>query len=189
MAHPPAFRARSFDDIHETTDCCVTCKTNWNRASSLGRIPGFGVFSDGWSRTDGNQEPSTRRGRLSRSNRCHAPLVSVNSAAKIGLSHHAALHRSLATAESSHGDWLSLGCVKDCMHVAIPRSRMRLATLLALTVLSAAPAAAQSAADSAAVRAAALDYIEGWYEGNADRMARAVHPELAKRIVQTNPQG
>ena len=50
---------------------------------------------------------------------------------------------------------------------------MRLATLLALTVLSAAPAAAQSAADSAAIRATALDYIEGWYEGNADRMARA----------------
>ena len=66
---------------------------------------------------------------------------------------------------------------------------MKLVTLIALTVLSAAPAAAQSAADSAAIRATALDYIEGWYEGNADRMARAVHPELAKRIVRTNEQG
>jgi hypothetical protein len=38
-------------------------------------------------------------------------------------------------------------------------------------------------ADSAAIRATALDYAEGWYEGNPDRMARAVHPELVKRIV------
>ena len=44
---------------------------------------------------------------------------------------------------------------------------------------------AQSAADSAAIRATALDYIEGWYEGNAERMERALHPELAKRIVRT----
>lgn len=67
---------------------------------------------------------------------------------------------------------------------------MKLVALLALSLLSAAPAAAQSsAADSAAIRATALDYIEGWYEGNADRMTRAVHPELAKRIVRTNEQG
>ncbi len=42
---------------------------------------------------------------------------------------------------------------------------------------------AQSTADSAAIRSTALDYAEGWYEGNADRMARALHPELVKRIV------
>src|SRR4026208_2494766 len=48
---------------------------------------------------------------------------------------------------------------------------------------------AQAAADSAGIRAAALDYIEGWYEGDAERMERALHPELAKRIVRTSPQG
>ena len=42
---------------------------------------------------------------------------------------------------------------------------------------------AQSSADSAAIRATAMDYMEGWYEGNADRMARALHPELVKRIA------
>jgi len=47
----------------------------------------------------------------------------------------------------------------------------------------------QTAADSSGIRQAALDYIEGYYEGNADRMARAVHPELAKRIVRVNEQG
>lgn len=40
--------------------------------------------------------------------------------------------------------------------------------------------------DAAAIKAAALDYIEGWYEGNPDRMSRAVHPELQKRIVITD---
>ena len=47
---------------------------------------------------------------------------------------------------------------------------------------------AQAAADSAGIRAAALDYIEGWYAGNAERMERALHPELAKRIVNTDPR-
>ncbi len=51
----------------------------------------------------------------------------------------------------------------------------------------AAPTASQPAdADVAAIRRTALDYIEGWYEGNAERMARALHPELAKRIVRTD---
>lgn len=50
-------------------------------------------------------------------------------------------------------------------------------------LLPAAPLPAQAAADSAAIRAAALDYAEGWFEGNAERMARAVSPELVKRIV------
>lgn len=45
--------------------------------------------------------------------------------------------------------------------------------------------AAQSAADSAAIRAVALDYAEGWYTGDSARMARALHPRLAKRIVMT----
>lgn len=28
---------------------------------------------------------------------------------------------------------------------------------------------------------AALDYVEGWFDGNAARMERALHPDLAKR--------
>lgn len=60
-----------------------------------------------------------------------------------------------------------------------------------LLLLLACPAggAAQSAADSAAIRTAALDYVDGWYTGDAARMERAVHPELAKRIVQTDERG
>lgn len=46
-----------------------------------------------------------------------------------------------------------------------------------------------SDADKAAIMQTALDYIEGWYEGNAERMERALHPELAKRILWTNDKG
>lgn len=35
--------------------------------------------------------------------------------------------------------------------------------------------------DRAAIRQAALDYAEGFYEGSAERMARALHPALLKR--------
>jgi hypothetical protein len=49
----------------------------------------------------------------------------------------------------------------------------------------ASPARPPTGADSAAIRQAALDYIEGWYAGDAERMARAVHPSLAKRIVSS----
>ncbi len=45
-----------------------------------------------------------------------------------------------------------------------------------------------SQADASAIKAAALDYIEGWYEGNVERMERSLHPDLAKRIVRTNAQ-
>jgi Putative lumazine-binding len=61
--------------------------------------------------------------------------------------------------------------------------RLSLHALMLLSTAVTGVARAQSSADSAAIRAAALDYAEGWYEGNADRMARALHPELVKRIV------
>ena len=60
--------------------------------------------------------------------------------------------------------------------------------MTAMIALTAMPLAAQSGADSAAIRATALDYIDGWWEGNAERMERALHPDLAKRIINVNPQ-
>jgi hypothetical protein len=46
-----------------------------------------------------------------------------------------------------------------------------------------APAPAADPQTLAAIEATALDYIQGWYAGDADRMARALHPALAKRMV------
>jgi hypothetical protein len=58
------------------------------------------------------------------------------------------------------------------------------ATGCLLALLSVAtPASGASEADAQAIRMVALDYIEGWYSGDADRMAAALHPQLAKRIV------
>jgi hypothetical protein len=54
--------------------------------------------------------------------------------------------------------------------------------------MAAAKPAGASEADLAAIKQTALDYIEGYYEGNGERMERALHPELAKRIVRTDPQ-
>ena len=65
----------------------------------------------------------------------------------------------------------------------------RLLAFLLVIALTPRALTAQAAADSAAIRATALDYIEGWYTGDATRMERALHPELAKRIVQTDQQG
>jgi hypothetical protein len=64
-----------------------------------------------------------------------------------------------------------------------------LAILVACTAEVRAQTTSGSEADRAAIKQTALDYIEGWYEGDAERMERALHPELAKRIVRTNPQG
>jgi len=44
-------------------------------------------------------------------------------------------------------------------------------------------------ADREAIKRTALNYAEGWYEGNADKMESALSPDLAKRIARTNPQG
>ena len=37
--------------------------------------------------------------------------------------------------------------------------------------------------DAAALRVCILDYFEGWFEGDAERMDRALHPGLAKHAI------
>ncbi len=61
--------------------------------------------------------------------------------------------------------------------------------LVALIIFTAAinfSAYSQTSEDSTAIKTAALNYIEGWYEGNSERMEKALHPELAKRVVLTD---
>ena len=58
----------------------------------------------------------------------------------------------------------------------------------AVPLAAQAPAAVGTALtreDSAGIRAASEDYLIGWYDGDAARMDRALHPDLAKRNVQT----
>ena len=42
--------------------------------------------------------------------------------------------------------------------------------------------------DDEAISKTAFDYIEGWYTGDAARMEHALHPELAKRMISTDPK-
>ena len=43
--------------------------------------------------------------------------------------------------------------------------------------------------DSIAIRQAMLDYVEGYYNGDWQRVSKAVHPELVKRIIVTDTSG
>ncbi len=68
---------------------------------------------------------------------------------------------------------------------------MRITIIAAAAILCLAPlglAGASTPEDEAAIRATALDYIEGWYTGDADRMEGCLHPDLAKRIVRHDEQ-
>lgn len=67
--------------------------------------------------------------------------------------------------------------------------RVLFISLVVLLALAGGVHAQTSDVDKAAIRQTALDYVEGWYEANAERMERALHPELAKRIVRTGPEG
>lgn len=58
----------------------------------------------------------------------------------------------------------------------------------ALTMFLTQAPASPSPSDESAIRATVLDYVQGWYDGDAARMERALHPELAKRIVRTDPK-
>jgi len=60
------------------------------------------------------------------------------------------------------------------------------AGLLLLTALTNAQSSSND--DDVAIKATALNYIEGWYEGDAARMESALHPELAKRMISTDPK-
>lgn len=40
------------------------------------------------------------------------------------------------------------------------------------------------ASEAGEIEAVARDYIEGWYTGNAERMARSLHDDLVKRVPE-----
>ena len=70
---------------------------------------------------------------------------------------------------------------------------IRIVTCLAVVALVAAYIApvdaTLSAEDRQEITATALDYAEGWYTGDGDRMRGALHPDLAKRIVRNGDDG
>ncbi len=49
-------------------------------------------------------------------------------------------------------------------------------------------ASGQTDAEKDLIKRTALNYAEGWYEGNADKMESSLSPDLAKRIARSNAQ-
>jgi hypothetical protein len=47
----------------------------------------------------------------------------------------------------------------------------------------------QTKSDTLLIREAALNYIEGFYNSDYNRVVKAVHPELAKRFVEKDESG
>ncbi|GMV23170.1 MAG: hypothetical protein AMXMBFR57_31190 [Acidimicrobiia bacterium] len=68
------------------------------------------------------------------------------------------------------------------------RRRLQILFVCLCACLPSAPIAAQDT-DRAGITAAALDYIEGFYTGDPARMERALHPDLAKRIMRIDGSG
>ncbi len=60
---------------------------------------------------------------------------------------------------------------------------MSLLSLVMAATAASAPAPAADAATLAAIEATCLDYIDGQLEADPARVARALHPDLAKRAV------
>ena len=67
--------------------------------------------------------------------------------------------------------------------------RIRSLFVVCLMLSVAAPLFAAESDEEAAIKAPALDYLMGWYTGDPERMERALHPDLAKRIVRVDPEG
>ncbi|MFV9507652.1 MAG: nuclear transport factor 2 family protein [Oscillochloridaceae bacterium umkhey_bin13] len=43
--------------------------------------------------------------------------------------------------------------------------------------------------DRVAITAAVQDYVQGWYQADATRMERSLHPDLVKRLVRNEADG
>lgn len=57
-----------------------------------------------------------------------------------------------------------------------------------MTIPEDAPRFGASPSDMIAIEQAALDYMEGWFTGDAKRVRRALHPQLAKRTLVIDPE-
>jgi hypothetical protein len=74
------------------------------------------------------------------------------------------------------------------LEVKMMRSTLILAIILAVAISAVATGEVEKK-DEAAIRQAALDYAEGFYEGSAERLVRAFHPNMQKVCIQTFSNG
>lgn len=61
--------------------------------------------------------------------------------------------------------------------------------VIVLTTVISSSLIAQTQRDSILIKETALNYIEGLYTNNDVRMEKALHPELAKRVIRKDENG
>jgi hypothetical protein len=66
---------------------------------------------------------------------------------------------------------------------------MKLSVLLAAFLMCSLGTSAQSKEDKKAIKETALNYIEGYFHKDVERMEKALHPELVKRSVIKTKEG
>lgn len=76
----------------------------------------------------------------------------------------------------------------DLLQLAKRDGRWRIVNVLWAQRRPPAETRTDAAASRSEVEATALDYIDGAYSSDAERMARAIHPEIHKVMLATNPR-
>ena len=61
--------------------------------------------------------------------------------------------------------------------------------LIVLILLSSTIAFAQTKTDTSAIKETVLNYIEGFYNSDWQRITKAIHPELVKRVIVKDNSG
>jgi hypothetical protein len=75
------------------------------------------------------------------------------------------------------------------MEDAMKRITLALAMICLLALPFCAQAGEVSDADKAAIKQTALDYVDGFYSSNPERLEKALHPNLQKVTLHTLPSG
>jgi hypothetical protein len=66
-------------------------------------------------------------------------------------------------------------------------SKILIAVLIPVACMMVAAGPETEKSDLEAIKKTALDYGQGWYDGDGERMERALHPDLAKRALFPDP--
>lgn len=66
---------------------------------------------------------------------------------------------------------------------------MKNITVLLMLIASVQAASAQNTTDTISIKETVLNYIEGFYANNFQRIEKAVYPELAKRVKVKDDAG
>lgn len=61
--------------------------------------------------------------------------------------------------------------------------------IMAILLMASHHIFAQNRQDTLGIKKACMDYIEGYYQSDAERVEKAIHPELTKRVIRKGKEG